>query len=273
MRFLLHLLAFTVTAVAPVAAQPTFFGGEPPPDPDDLVQWNGPAVPVAVVPGKAASVRLDLRVADGWHVYALDSPTGIPLRIEASLPPGFRVSGVNQSPPIDTVDPTLGESVRWFKREGTFDVAVLASAEAAVGESPATVKIRFGVCDDRICLPPQDRTIPIKLTVAAPATRADANGIAEPTVLDTPLVDTVVPTDTAAAVVVLAPSDDAGDALADQEVRAPPSPGESGGGLGRFLAIAISAGVAALLAAFVVLRRRATYDAVHRSSGSNEGRS
>ena len=245
-----HLLFLVVLAALalPADAQPALFGGAPPPDADDLVTWTGPTGPVAVTPGEAASVRLGVTIADGWHVYALDSPTGLPLRVETELPAGVRLDGLQQSPPIDALDPTLGEPVRWFEGQATVELALLASPTATAGERPATVDVTFGVCDDRICLPPRTQTVEFRLAVAAPPPEAS-----EDTPAAAPLADASASADTteaeaAQADIVLVPVDVPGDdKSAAASVAVPLVRGGAGEGLAGFLLLAVGAGLAALL--------------------------
>ena len=154
------------------------------------------------MPGEVACVRLGVSIADGSRVYALDSPTGLPLRVNAALPPGVRVNGLRQSPPIDAIDPTLGEPVRWFEGEATVELVVLASDVAEPGDSQASVTVTFGVCDDRICLPPRTRTFPVRLTVSTPAPLLAA---VEDTLAAASLAEASAPANTAEADLALIP--------------------------------------------------------------------
>ena len=265
MRLILLLVALAALA-APTDAQPALFGGAPPPDPDDLVVWTGPVASVALMPGEVASVRLGVSIADGWHVYALDSPTGLPLRVDAALPPGVRVDGLRQSPPIDAIDPTLGEPVRWFEGEATVELAVLASDVAEPGDSQASVTVTFGVCDDRICLPPRTRTFPVRLTVATPAPLLAA---VEDTLAAASLAEASAPANIAEADLALVPVGVSGKG--GGYTTAPPVRGGAGKGLAGFLLIAVGAGLAALLTPCVFPLVPLTVGAFSHEAGSRGG--
>ncbi|WP_412069147.1 cytochrome c biogenesis protein CcdA [Rubrivirga sp. IMCC43871] len=269
MRSLLSLLVVVAAFAAPSDAQPAFFGGAPPPDPDELVVWTGPSDPIALTPGEAASVRLGVTIADGWHVYALDSPTGLPLRVEAALPAGVRVDGLRQSPPIDAIDQALGEPVRWFEGEASVELAVLASGAVGAGEHRASVDVTFGVCDDQICLPPRTRTLPLQLAVATPAPAPPST---EGPLAEAPLAEGPVPADTTEADLALVPvdiSDD--DDSATAAVAAPPVRGGAGEGLAGFLLLAVGAGLAALLTPCVFPLVPLTVGAFSHGAGSRGG--
>lgn len=238
MRLLLLFSALTALAAAP-AAQPALLGGAPPPDPDDLVTWGAPSDPVALAPGATATVPLTLTVADGWHVYALDSPLGIPLTVGTSaLPDGVRVEGLRQSEPVDAVDPSLGEPVRWFEGPATIGVDLAASPEATGGRREVGLDVRFGVCDDQVCLPPQTRSLTVPIVVEAGTAVSDAEG--DPLTPDLPAEE---PAEGGAAV-AMAPVD-----LGPAETAAETAPVRGGGeeGLAGFLLLAVGAGLAALL--------------------------
>ena len=249
MRRLPALFALAALTAAP-SAQPAFMGGAPPPDPDRLVVWTGPSDPVRLAPGETATATLTLSVAEGWHVYALDSPLGIPLRVEAAaLPEGVRAAGLRQSPPVDAIDPSLGEPVRWFDGPATVGLDLATAAGAAPGRHTATVEVRYGVCDDQICLPPQTRTVDVPLLVEAGVPAAASGPSASGPEESAP------PPGNATSAPVPDPVVEAGAPVRPAEME-PVEPEASagapvrGGGdesLAGFLLLAVGAGLAALL--------------------------
>ena len=171
------------------------------------------------------------------------------------------MAGLRQSEPVDAVDPSLGEPVRWFERPATVGVDLEASADAAAGDHEATVEVRFGVCDDQIFLPPQTRTLSVPLVVVAgtgTAAEGPAAALAEAPdqrAGDRQAGDQQTPgLETGAA-------EEAADSAAAAPLRmtpvdptsptaeASPAPVRGGGGesLAGFLLLAVGAGLAALL--------------------------
>ncbi len=197
-----------------------------------------------------ARVVLHAEIADGWKLYALDTPPPSPaLRLSAAGPGGVAVGAFSQSEPAVEDDPSLGVQVRLFRDKATFTAPVGIEAGAAPS-GVVEVSILFTICDKRICLPPTPHTITAALPADLPVLR----------IAETPLSpvpgQVVAPPDfttDAPAASMDVPSDPA-DLSATDAAAAPPSGGsipvvESGdrAGLGGFLLLAIAAGLAALL--------------------------
>src|SRR6266536_1447372 len=60
----------------------------------------------AVVPGKAFTVGLLLRMAPGWHTYwKFSGDAGIPTELKWKLPPGWKAGEIQWPIPVKTIDP------------------------------------------------------------------------------------------------------------------------------------------------------------------------
>src|SRR5207244_2178571 len=60
----------------------------------------------AIVPGKAFTVGLLLRMAPGWHTYwKFSGDAGLPTELKWKLPQGWKIGEIQWSIPLKTIDP------------------------------------------------------------------------------------------------------------------------------------------------------------------------
>lgn len=223
--------------------------------PEQVVRWT--AHVVEGTPGRP-ELRLDATVADGWKVYALDSPPpSPPLVVTPVLPPGVDAAGaaVHRTEPKTTFDPNFQATVRLFEHA----VAVAVPLRGVTAGQRLGADVRFTTCNDRICLPPKvvrvEAVAPARLA-ESPATPAREPSVAEPSVEQPPVEDGVRPTplasgsDTAVSSTArpdtAASSDTVAAAAADAPALPEPQRNESPFSFS-FLLLAVGAGLAALL--------------------------
>src|SRR6266576_1898466 len=146
----------------------------------------------AVVPGKAFTVGLLLRMAPGWHTYwKFPGDAGLPTELKWKLPPGWKISEIQWPIPLKTIDPgdiqTYGyvDEVLLMQEitppnvvAGIGDAGNVARADHEPGSSiPATtVKLsadaNWLVCE-KICIP-GSATLQLELPVSATSQPANA---------------------------------------------------------------------------------------------------
>lgn len=243
MRSVLLLVVF---ALAPLAAHAQGFRSA-----DDLVDWQVTAEPRRAAVGEPVEVRLRAEIAEGWKLYAMDSPAGKPVAItlgeDGVLPGGLALRGITQGTPDEGYDPNFDTTVRTFSDEATF-VATLATDAAEPGSYTVEGSVAFMVCDPRTCVPhfgkPFSTAVtltpagdagsePVPPPAADPFAGADAD--AELVLPGASAAETAPPSDPAA-------SDPAVSfALPDDYAAA------RGGGLWAFLLLAVGAGLGALI--------------------------
>ncbi|MFP3941747.1 MAG: DUF255 domain-containing protein [Thermoanaerobaculia bacterium] len=107
-------------------------------------------------PDGAVDFRLRLEVAPGWHVYAADAPADRtkPLRVEARggelldvvWPPGDPLAGAPDGEDPVPVHTGAVEITGRLRPEG----------------DDAGLVLSFQACDDRRCLPPAERVVPVR---------------------------------------------------------------------------------------------------------------
>lgn len=164
------IFAFLLAACAlPARAQ---FG---PAVPETVATWTATVRPPTTAsaptdtfrPGERPFVTLTVDVAEGWRVYALRSPGGLPLQLRLDpLPAGLRLAGApGEDPPRAGHDAALDEDYRYHAgRARVWQVLEVASS-APRGPVEVTGRVRFAACNDEICLPPREVPFRARLVV------------------------------------------------------------------------------------------------------------
>jgi thiol:disulfide interchange protein DsbD len=201
------------------------------------VDWTVTATDVA--PGASGALTLTGDIADGWKMYALDSPPpsrGVEVSVE-SWPDGLAKDGpVEQAEPKRGYDPNFDKEVSYFQGTATLRVPLAAEQGASPGDRTVTGSVTFMVCTDEMCLPPTPTSFETTVAVAEDATGESESSVAT------------------------APPSSSGDAGASGSTEATNAEDESAtvgtsnglsssraDGLFGFLLLAIGAGAAALL--------------------------
>jgi thiol:disulfide interchange protein len=131
----------------------------------------------AVVTGGSFQAVLRAELADGWHLYSMTQPSGgpVPTTITVSENPVFSLAGaVVQPEAIVSFDENFGIDTEYFEGNADFVVPVAVSPQATAGKHALTVRIRFMLCSDTVCLPPQTKTLTADVTVTSAAGRPAA---------------------------------------------------------------------------------------------------
>ena len=127
-------------------------------------------------------------IEEGWHLYSLTQPPGGPIRTTISVTEtgSFAQAGeVRQPEPRIQFDPNFGINAEFFDGKVDFLVPVQVKPGLSESEEALQVQVRFMVCSDTLCLPPQTKTLeaPVVITEAAAASapaRAEPPGAATP---------------------------------------------------------------------------------------------
>ncbi len=121
--------------------------------------WTVEALPETVRPGEHLTVRFDVAIDAGWHMYAMDSPVGQSLEVTFdSLAEGFALQPpLRQSPPTEEFDPNFQDDAYFY--DGTAEVR--AGLQVADSLQPGTYElggsVRYMVCNDQMCMPPRTK--------------------------------------------------------------------------------------------------------------------
>jgi Disulphide bond corrector protein DsbC len=154
-RFLL-VVAFAILSIESAnAAKPT-------------VQWQIKNPPTkALKQGTKFNVALVGQIDSGWHLYALEEPTGGPVATIIGLTDGDPADllRVEEAKPKILLDPLFNLQTGFFEGTADFTLHLQLAKDAPIGASALHVLVRYQSCNDRVCLPPHTDTVVIPLTI------------------------------------------------------------------------------------------------------------
>ena len=130
----------------------------------DVVTWRVRADRAA--PGASARLVLDAQIADGWRLYAMGSPVGIPLTLTLDpLPEGLAAGRSGQSATRTGYDPGFESDYPYFAGTARVVQQVRVAAGARAGAREVSGSVRYAVCNDEVCLPPTQTAFRVPLVV------------------------------------------------------------------------------------------------------------
>ncbi|HXP34298.1 MAG TPA: protein-disulfide reductase DsbD domain-containing protein [Chthoniobacterales bacterium] len=130
----------------------------------------------AIVPGKAFTAGLLLRMAPGWHTYwKFSGDAGLPTEIKWNLPPGWKVGEIQWPIPLKTNDPgdiqTYG-----YQDEVLLIQQITPPAKIDISPVKLSAEANWLVCE-KICIP-GGANLALELPTASSAGAATAAGSA-----------------------------------------------------------------------------------------------
>lgn len=118
--------------------------------------------------GEVFEAKLRAELAPGWHIYSLNQPPPpVKTTVTVVKESAFEAAGpVTQPTPIVAYDPSFDIDTEYFEEQVDFGVPVRVRSSAAPGEETLGVEVRFMVCSDTLCLPPQTKVFEAAVRVA-----------------------------------------------------------------------------------------------------------
>ncbi len=205
--------------------------------PSDYVKWTKTLSQSEAQPGDIIDLKLNATIADGWKMYAMNSPfpvRGVAINFD-DLPDGIVQKGdVIQSEPKQGYDENFKMDVEYFLGSVLLDTRYEVTGEAINGTSRISGKVNFTICSDRLglCLPPWNEEFAVAFDVSNGIQGVAASTNPPPAIGEPAIVDPVT--------VEPAPVESAMNST-----KAPLS--TNAGGLWGFILLAIGAGMGALL--------------------------
>ncbi|WP_338873296.1 cytochrome c biogenesis protein CcdA [Spirosoma sp. SC4-14] len=224
----------------------------------DPTLWSAKTDKQPAKAGDVVSVRIEVTIADGWHLYSNDLDPNI-----GPVPTSFKFAGsdayslVGKATPIgveEVFEEVWGAKVRQFKNKAVFVQKVKLLKPMAVFAGTA----EYQVCSDKdgVCLPPTEVefSTELKAIASTPTTTTTAVATA-PTTTSTatqPVPETAVAATTPAPAVTTAKATSqtepsVADALKEPEQALDEGATASGGSLWGFMLAAFLSGLVALL--------------------------
>ncbi len=217
---LIILLLLLVAAGTPSLAQKKA-------DENPNVEWKLLTPAVSAAPGASAEVKVRAKIAKGSHLYSLKAYPADALApqntvITAGEKDLLSLGKVRTPAPTKKYDENFEIETEFWENEVTFTIPVKIAAKAKPGEQEGWVQFYFMTCNDQSCMPPTEKKLAFKVTVAADSTTASADTAAADTAA-TASADTA-----AAADSTLAAKHDSGTGNA-AITAAPPTSGDQNG--------------------------------------------
>ncbi len=121
------------------------------------VTWSFEPVRAEVSAGATAGFNLEAKIEPGWHLYASTTPQGAPNALALVVAGDDAIDawrGLQPKPEVK-FDPNFQSDSYWYLDEARFQVAVDVAQTAPAGDLPVKAILRYGVCNDKMCLPPK----------------------------------------------------------------------------------------------------------------------
>jgi thiol:disulfide interchange protein DsbD len=128
--------------------------------------WSARLVPPRARAGEGARILVSAVTAPGWHLYSTTQPPGgaRPTRIVLLPSRGLKARGkVSQPPPMKKRNPIFNITDELYQGAVSFALPVVLETRVR-GPQKGTVEVRFQLCSDRLCSPPQTVRVPFAWT-------------------------------------------------------------------------------------------------------------
>jgi DsbC/DsbD-like thiol-disulfide interchange protein len=157
--------ATTQPVVAP--AQKSTVPAEAAPDDNSPVRATLRTDKNAARDGETFAVIADVQIAPGWHIYAIDRPTGpaVPTKITLDLPAGLESAGGWTSPEPAPDSSSAGPPAFVYHDAVAFRQTIRVKHGTPAGPIVIPVEFRYQVCDQFSCRPPATRKLRTSIEV------------------------------------------------------------------------------------------------------------
>jgi thiol:disulfide interchange protein DsbD len=153
--FLVALAALWAIALSPVRAQ------------DKKLTVRAEFAPASAAPGQEVTLRVILKIDEGWHVYGRDEEIGEPPRLE--LPADAPLAAVGPTVvPVGKPHETFGIESHWVTGEAVLEQRMRVP-DGAAGALSLRGVVHYMVCDESTCLPPDSDAFAATLAVVGGA--------------------------------------------------------------------------------------------------------
>lgn len=134
---------------------------------DSQITASATVNPSKVRAGETVTLRVDVQIEPGWHIYAIDRPTGpsIPTSIHFDLPKSLAWDGdwSGSEPTLDDANPQEPSFVYTSSASFSRRVRVAKSAESGIATLGGNV--RYQACDRFSCRAPTQLPLKAQVTI------------------------------------------------------------------------------------------------------------
>ena len=131
------------------------------------VHFTASASPVPAYPGEVVTVTVKAQIDPGWHVYSVvPAATGPAVTQIAALGAAAPLGRTTEDAPISKFDPNFQTQVAYHEKAAVF------TRQFRVQSAAQAVTLHYQTCNDHVCLPPTDVSLPLTLAVAPGPVRA-----------------------------------------------------------------------------------------------------
>ena len=117
--------------------------------------------------GEVALITLDTELEYGWHIYAIydvpDGPESTTVRVEGSIVD--QVGRIIEPKPIEAFDEGFMIITKYHKNKPQFKIPVQINDDTPLGSYSLKSTVRYQVCNEGLCYPPNEYTQDIKFNV------------------------------------------------------------------------------------------------------------
>ena len=117
--------------------------------------------------GEVALITLDTELEYGWHIYAIygvpDGPESTTMRVEGSIVD--QVGRIIEPKPIEAFDEGFMIITKYHKNKPQFKIPVQINDYNPLGSYSLKSTVRYQVCNEGLCYPPNEYTQDIKFNV------------------------------------------------------------------------------------------------------------
>ena len=120
------------------------------------VHFTASAMPAPAHPGEAVTVTVRVRIDPGWHVYSVvPAATGPAATAITALGDAVPLGQTTEDAPISKFDPNFQTQVAYHEDAATF------TRQFQVKTAASAVTLHYQTCNDHLCLPPTDVSLPV----------------------------------------------------------------------------------------------------------------
>ena len=131
------------------------------------VHFTVSATPMPAHPGEVVTVTVKAQIDSGWHIYSVvPAATGPAATAIVSAGDAAPLGTTTEDAPISHFDPNFQTQVAYHENAVTF------SRQFRVKSALSSVTLHYQTCNDHVCLPPTDVSLPLTLSVVPGAVRA-----------------------------------------------------------------------------------------------------